>query len=408
MNKKFTLKEETRKRCKIIRLTPENSVQFRPVSLEHFSYLWDVSSIDFSIFIKVDHEMVEYIRPSEFSSELLQHIWIASLKEEATIDVYLLKKEYPRFTSSLSQVRNKKIKTLIEKDPSLDRKTLETFSNLSEASQMIIRGGINQAVAEHVKGSAAFMVKQLMDNELAISTLSRMITIDPTLYDHSASVAMFATIMAKQHFNPQLSLKEAEILAQSGLYHDTGKSCIPNAILNKPSSFTPEEFEVMKTHAEHGYRELMDAIVGGAPIDEVVALVALEHHERFEGHGYPRGKKGRAEEDPANGIHVYARIVAIADAYSALLMKRVYKPALPAEKAIELLKQSAPRDFDLKIFEPFVKGVEGSLLKLDERKRDLEKGRIFLSDSDVKIMDQIKAQEKSAQTSEVGKRPKAS
>ncbi len=408
MTKKFTIKESTRKRCKIVQLTPEVQLLFRPVSLEHFSYLWEVPSIDFSLYIRVDSEMIEYLRPQEFSCELLEQIWMASLKEEAALDIFILKKEFPRFLHSLSAVRQKKIQNLIERDPSLDRKTLEAFSNLSEASQMILRGGITHAVAEHAKGSAAFMVKQLMDNELAMSTLSRMIQIDPTLYDHSASVSMFATIMAKQYINRKLPLKEAEMIAQCGLYHDTGKSCVPHSVLNKPGSFTTEEYEIMKSHVDHGHRELMEAITAGAPIDEIVAIVALEHHERFEGHGYPKGKKGRAEEDPANGIHVYARIVAIADAYSALLMKRVYKPALPAEKAIELLRLSAPRDFDLQIFEPFVKGVEGSLLKLEERKREMDKGRIFLSDSEVKIMDQIKAQEKGSQAGEMGKRPKAS
>lgn len=393
MTKKFAIKEETRKRCKIIVAKAENRAHFRQVSLEHFSYLRELKSIDFSLFIRVDDEIIEFIRPAEFSLVLLDQIWNSSLKEDAEIDVFVLKKEYARFSYSLSKVRQKKISLLLEKDPSLDRKTLETFANLSEASQMILRGGITQSVVEHVKGSAAFMVKQLMDNELAMSTLSRMVTIDPTLYDHSASVAMFSTIMAKQYVNPQLSIREAEVIAQCGLYHDTGKSCLPHAILNKPGSFTGGEYEIMKTHVEHGHRELMQVIDSGAPIDQLVALVAIEHHERFHGHGYPKGKRGRAEEDPQNGIHIFSRIVSIADAYSALLMKRVYKPALAAENAIELMKQSAPKDFDLEIFEPFIRGVEGSLRSLEDRRKKMQLGKIYFSDSEVTVLDQIKSQQ---------------
>ncbi len=353
---------------------------FRPISLDLFSYLWEVPTIDFSIYIHVENEVIEYIRPSELSHELLEHIWAVSLRSEIGIEVLLAKKDYSKFEHTISYVRQKKINHLIEKDPSLDRRTLETFTDLSGASQMILRGGISKSVAERVKSAAAYMVSQLMDNELAMSTLSRMITIDPTLYDHSASVAMFSTILAKQYVDPKLSSKEAEIISQCGLYHDAGKSCIPNAILNKPGSFTPDEFEVMKTHAMHGYTELMHAIAAGAPIDDLAARVALEHHERFAGGGYPSGKRGRLEDDPKQGIHRYSRIVAIADAYSALLMKRVYKPALSAETALEMLTTATPKDFDESIMTPFVHGAKQSLDKLREKKEKLKSNHIYVVD----------------------------
>lgn len=383
MSRKFIVKESTRKRCKIIPATPEALQNFRPISLELFSYLWEVSTIDFCIYLKVEDEIIQYIRPSELSIELLQHVWLASLKDDAGVDVFVARKDFPRLEHTLSYVRQKKINALLEKDPSLDRKTLEIFSDLSGASQMVLRGGVDRQVAERIKTVAAMMVHQLMDNDSAMGTLSRMISIDPSLYDHSASVAMFATVMSKQVLKGPISQKEAELIAQAGLYHDAGKSCIPNAVLNKPGAFTPEEFEIMKTHVQFGFKELTAAIAAGAPIDEKVAQVALEHHERFTGKGYPFGKKGRFEDDPVNGIHVYARIVSIADAYSALLMKRVYKPALPAEKALELMQKSAPEDFDPLIFEPFVTGVSASLKKVKERADQMTgNGQIFHIDKE--------------------------
>jgi HD-GYP domain-containing protein (c-di-GMP phosphodiesterase class II) len=397
MSKKFIIKESTRKRCRIFPLDPSLLQHFRPISLELFSYLWEVPTIEFAIYIRVEQEMIEYIKPSELSNELLQHIWTASLKEDAEIDVFIAKKDYPKFEHTLSFVRQRKISLLLEKDPALDRKTLEVFSDLSGASQMVLRGGVSKNVAERVKSAAAYMVQQLMSNDYAISTLSRMISIDPSLYDHSASVAMFATIMAKQYINPQLSLKDAEVIAQCGLYHDAGKSCIPHAVLNKPGAFTPEEFEVMKTHVLHGYNELKRAIESGAPIDEMAAHVALEHHERFTGKGYPKGKKGRLEEDPHNGIHVYSRIVAIADAYSALLMKRVYKPALPAETALEMMQKSAGVDFDNDILEPFTKGVKESLGKLREKRENLNVGTIYQVDKSETLAQKIQEVRKAHQ-----------
>jgi HD-GYP domain-containing protein (c-di-GMP phosphodiesterase class II) len=404
-SKKFIIKDSTRKRCKIFQADEATLQQFRPISLELFSYLWEVPTIEFSIYIRVEEEMIEYIRPSELSDELLQHVWAASLKDNGDVEVFIAKKDYPKFEHTLSYVRTRKINALIEKDPSLDRKTLEIFSDLSGASQMVLRGGVNKQVAERVKTAAAYMVNQLMANDLAMSTLSRMITIDPTLYDHSASVAMFSTIMAKQYIDPKLPFKDAEVIAQCGLYHDAGKSCIPNAILNKPGAFTPDEFEVMKTHVQFGHKELMNAIQNGAPIEEIVARVALEHHERFTGKGYPAGKRGRWEEDPELGIHVYSRIISIADAYSALLMKRVYKPALPAEKALELMERSAPDDFDPEIFKPFADGVRVSLVTLKKRKEVIEKntGAIYMIDADEKLVKQIQETRKQQASTNVKK-----
>jgi putative two-component system response regulator len=115
----------------------------------------------------------------------------------------------------------------------------------------------------------------------------------------------------------------------------------------------------MKTHFQFGHKELMNAIQNGAPFHEIVARVALEHHERFTGKGYASRKRGHWEEDPELGIHVYSRIISIAAAYSALLMKRVYKPALPAENALELMERSAPDDFDPEIFKPFFPRASG-------------------------------------------------
>jgi HD-GYP domain-containing protein (c-di-GMP phosphodiesterase class II) len=112
----------------------------------------------------------------------------------------------------------------------------------------------------------------------------------------------------------------------------------------------------------------------GAPIDDLVIRVALEHHERFHGHGYPYQKKGRFEDDEVNGIHINSRYVAIADAYSALLMKRVYKPALSPKRAIELMSQNAEKDFDMEIYESFIGSVKKSLKVIEGRHNKVLEG----------------------------------
>jgi HD-GYP domain-containing protein (c-di-GMP phosphodiesterase class II) len=175
------------------------------------------------------------------------------------------------------------------------------------------------------------------------------------------------------------------LVAQAGLYHDIGKTCVPNFILNKPGKFTPEEFEIMKSHTTLGHEELAKISHQGGGIDHLCCRVALEHHEKFDGSGYPLGKKGRFESDEENGIHLFSRIVSIADVYSALLMKRVYKPAYSSQDAVKTMAETATRDFDPEIFSDFVRTVIKSLNLHEEKKHS--KGRILVIDECGKIQE---------------------
>ena len=376
--KTYVISEETRKRCQVLTLTPDTEKRFTPISLELFGYLFDVPSIDFSIYFRCGREMIEFIRPSEFSKELLQKLITSTNKQhtDIDIDICVTKKEYPKFQAVLNRVRDLKIENLLSKDPNLDRRTLDLFSDLSGASQMVIKGGIDKQVVFQAEQAATSLVANLMDSEVAIGTLSRMVLADPTLYDHSAAVAMIAGVISSKIL--QKDKETARRIALGGLYHDVGKTCVPNHILNKPGSFSPEEFEVMKTHTTLGYDELQKAIEKGAPIDQDVALVALQHHEKFCGGGYPNNRQGRLEEQN-NGIHEFSRIVSIADVYSALLMKRVYKEAFSPEKALEIMKKNAPTDYDPIVFRPFLTKVERSTEYYDVLdKQAKDKGRIII------------------------------
>ncbi|MFZ1934205.1 MAG: CHASE domain-containing protein [Thermoguttaceae bacterium] len=129
---------------------------------------------------------------------------------------------------------------------------------------------------------------------------------------------------------------DVEALRQAAPMHDIGKIGIPDAILQKPGKLTAEEFAVMKTHTRIG----ADILAGSkSPMLQMAREIALNHHERWDGKGYPRGLAGKA-------IPESARIVAIVDVYDALSHDRVYRPALPEAEVLTIMQQGAGSHFD--------------------------------------------------------------
>ena len=140
---------------------------------------------------------------------------------------------------------------------------------------------------------------------------------------HVKRVAEYSYLLAKL---VGLDEDEAMLLKQASPMHDIGKVGIADSILNKPGKLTPEEFEVMKTHASLGYEMLKHS---ERKILKASAIVAYTHHEKWDGSGYPNALQG---ED----IHIFGRITAIADVFDALGHARVYKKAWELDKILEL------------------------------------------------------------------------
>lgn len=380
------MKPETRSRCQVLKLDEKLRRRFVAISMELFHYLFEAKQLDFSIYFRISDEMIEYMRKEEYSHELLKQIIEVMKRDYDNIEVVILKVDQDKYDATIERVRKLKMDTLLQNEPHLDRKVLDLFSKLSSASQLIVKGGINAATADKVKASASYMVSNLMDSGVAIGTLSRMVICDPTLYDHSASVAMISAVIASKVLKKPLSPRDTEIVSQCALYHDVGKTCVPNHILNKPGKFTPEEFEVMKTHTTLGCEELERCVHAGASIHPLAIRTALEHHEKFNGKGYPHGRRGRLEQDEQNGIHLYSRIVMIADVYSALLMKRVYKDAFESQDAIKIMADCID-DYDPEIFKEFLQDVVKSLNSLQEK---ASKGRLLFFDEAGKLQESKK------------------
>jgi putative two-component system response regulator len=141
-----------------------------------------------------------------------------------------------------------------------------------------------------------------------------------------------------------------DLLFKSAPLHDIGKVGIPDRILLKPGKLTPEEFEVMKTHTTLGRDAIEQAERQlGTPVEflKLAKEIALSHQEKWDGSGYPEGLAGDA-------IPVSARLMAVADVYDALISRRVYKPAFPHERAVELIAEGRARHFDPDVTDAFL------------------------------------------------------
>jgi response regulator RpfG family c-di-GMP phosphodiesterase len=131
--------------------------------------------------------------------------------------------------------------------------------------------------------------------------------------------------------------------------HDVGKISISDTILNKPGKLTDEEFELMKTHTTAG-KEIMEKVIDrvqGENYLKEARNMAAYHHEKWDGSGYPEGLYGEV-------IPLSARVMAVADVFDALSSKRVYKDAMPFEKAMSIIEEGSGTHFDPKCVEVFL------------------------------------------------------
>ncbi|TSI11017.1 HD domain-containing phosphohydrolase [Lysinibacillus sp. BW-2-10] len=171
--------------------------------------------------------------------------------------------------------------------------------------------------------------------------------------NHVKRVAEYSRLLALKY---GLSEEEAEIIQLASPMHDIGKVGISDIIMNKPDKLTDEEYEVMKSHSLIGFNMLKHS---ERPIIKAAAVIAHQHHEKYNGTGYPQGIKGEQ-------IHLYGRITAIADVFDALVSDRVYKKGWEMQKIIKYFKEERGKHFDPKLTDIFLANLDAFLKIKDE------------------------------------------
>ncbi len=178
-----------------------------------------------------------------------------------------------------------------------------------------------------------------------IFRLARLVEMrDADTGEHIHRMSAICGILAVRHGFPP---EQAETIRLASQLHDVGKVAIPDNILLKPGKLTAEEFEVIKQHPQAGY----DMLAGSySDLVQTGAVIALTHHERYDGSGYPRELAG--QEIPPEG-----RIAAIADVFDALTTDRVYRSAMPVTTAVEMMQEQRGLHFDPDLLDDFMEGL---------------------------------------------------
>lgn len=211
-------------------------------------------------------------------------------------------------------------------------------------------------------------VENIIDNPDSMLWLTMIKNKDEYTAEHSLNVALLSITLGRAEGLAPADLND---LALCSMLHDVGKVRIPNEILNKEGSLDAEQFEVMKMHTVHGKKLLL----GQKGLPAAAAEIALSHHEKVDGSGYPRGLK-------SDEIPYLVKIVAIADAYDAMTSGRVYSVAKPAAEALKLLLKSKNEHHDARLLNRFIDCIGvypiGSIAELNSG----EVGIVLPSDSE--------------------------
>ena len=215
-----------------------------------------------------------------------------------------------------------------------------------------------QIEIEKVEPLVARIVDSIFTSADALLPLARLKQHDSYTFQHSVSVCALMTAFARTLGLPRDTIRE---IAIGALLHDVGKARIPDEILNKPGKLTEAEFERMKSHVVQSKLILM-ATPGISPI---ALEVAAQHHERFDGSGYPNRLAGEA-------ISLYGRMAAIVDVYDAITSERVYHKGMPPTEALRKLLEWSSNHFEPRLVQAFIRSVgiypTGALVRLESKR----------------------------------------
>ncbi|MFB6356589.1 MAG: HD-GYP domain-containing protein [bacterium] len=264
-------------------------------------------------------------------------------------------------------------------DPELEQaqeEVIEQFNRIAEENE---NGGLSREEIGRFRSTIDNLVDRLKNSQV-MASFTTLKTQDNYTARHSLDVAKISLMLVlkdERYFRSQLKQETSasqkyvnryllEDLGMGAMLHDLGKQNVPNDILKKPGKLSDSEFETIKSHPEHGYEELKQFDI---ELNAPVKVPAFQHHEKFNGSGYPRGRSGK-------NIHLYGRITALADVFSALTSSRPYRDAKSSDRALTIMHdmQSNGPHFDPELYDRFLEVVYPYPVGLDVKLSDGSRG----------------------------------
>lgn len=246
------------------------------------------------------------------------------------------------------------------------KKFSKKVNELQSTFKDVASKGLSEDEADSVMEAAQEILKESLAMPSIFDMLHNMREMSDSVYSHSVNVSLISAILGKWL---RFSQKDIEILAMAGMFHDVGKLLIPENILLKPYKLTEKEFDVMKTHTYKGYQLLKDM-----DINNHIKYVALMHHERCDGSGYPMGIKG-------DKIDKFAKIVAIADVYDAMTSSRVYRDPICPFVVISNFEQYGFQLYEIEYIMTFLKNIANTYINSQVRLSNGMVGEIIMINS---------------------------
>jgi len=222
---------------------------------------------------------------------------------------------------------------------------------------------VNKVPLADLRKNVIPIIQQIVDETNLNGLLLTMQTKDDYTYRHNIAVSAISGLIGRWM---GLNQKELSQLTTAAVLHDVGKLFVPGEILNKPGKLTDDEFEQIKKHTIYGYETIKNTV----GLNHRQALVALQHHERLDGSGYPFGVT-------KDKIDLFSRIVAVADVFHAMTSNRVYRNASPFYEVLSLLNRESFESFDPLITRVFSENIMNSLIGHSVKLVSGQKGKII-------------------------------
>lgn len=277
--------------------------------------------IDFDVFIKLSNQNVAHI----FSKSTgLDYKRLAQYIQKGVKELFIHKSDLEAYQKFISRPAQS-----IFSDPETPpEKKIATLLNMTEQNmaEIFSQFTMEEETAKSTQQLIQNYVNIMMQSPETLSIILKLVSHGEYLYYHSIAVAIFSMFIAKAsgHFNQRM----LELVGLGGFLHDIGCTQLPKEIVCSPEELSIDQWSEMKSHPKIGLK----MIENNQTVPDEVRYIIYQHHEEPSGHGYPNGIRGPV-------IYYPAKIVALADSFSALISKRPFRPAFSIEEALKILAE---------------------------------------------------------------------